>query len=86
MTSDGERLCAANKSGIAIFDPKTLTGIRIAWTRYPLRCVAQADGEFYVVEQPFFGHDKHHRYVRIYPETYEVYALRYDAAEDVPRK
>lgn len=76
-TADRE-IASAGDGGICLLDPATgRTRGRIP-ANYGLRAIAYRDGDYYVMEQPVYDHDREHRRIRVWPRETLVYRLTPD--------
>jgi hypothetical protein len=72
----GDLLIATARQELVMLDPESGEVILRTPANYPLRVVAYAAGVHYLMEQPVFGYDRHHRNIRVWPVRTVIYLVR----------
>ncbi len=72
----GDLLIATARQGLVLLDPRTGAVLLQTPANYPLRVVAYAAGVHYLMEQPVFGYDRHHRNIRVWPLRTVIHLVR----------
>lgn len=67
LAFDGQHFVVGARAAMYLVDPASFRVVREVPMSYGLRAVGFANGRYWVMEQPVFGHDRAHRSVQVWP-------------------